>query len=40
MKRRSWKTTFYIVSACLIALSLIVYVLRHVQVFVVLNGEE
>ena len=40
MKKRSWKNIFYIISACLITLSLIVYVLRHAQVFVVLNGKE
>ena len=40
MKKGSWRKIFYVVSACLITLSLSVYALRHVQVFVVLNGEE
>lgn len=40
MKKKAWHKYFFIVSGCLIALSMLVYLLRHVQVFVVLNGEE
>ena len=40
MKKKAWHKYFFIVSGCLIALSMLVYLLRHVQVFVILNGEE